>query len=302
MPCDSAGAGLIALGAMVHDLVDPQANDVDAHYDKLLQYARQFLESCHGCDVVCHPHLKRCGYARQATGRLRSPLLPHGTVTISDKTDFVARQIKWLQRDGHRNHCLVIPTPQHAINYHIEDQPAANWNQPNGELSPTLYQRLVEDAAFAPDTLRQSYSGLCFAGRASGERASREVCASMRFREGSAESGVDELLTIHSWSNGYLSRVSFFNPRTEQLDRNNASVNLVIADGDASFLKVVDHPEFSRSDIVGVVNRNIERDRLEAVGAKMQPNQWYAADTDKLCGLPSLPKGISVAIVNQRNL
>jgi hypothetical protein len=61
MPCDSAGAGLIALGAMVHDLVDPQANDVDAHYDKLLQYARQFLESCHGCDVVCHPHLKRCG-------------------------------------------------------------------------------------------------------------------------------------------------------------------------------------------------------------------------------------------------
>ncbi len=114
------------------------------------------------------------------------------------------------------------------------------------------------------------------------------------------EYGLDELLTIHGWSKTNLSRIAFFNPRTEKLDRSNAASNLVIADGDASFLKVYDRPEFSSSDIIGVINRNVERDRLEAVGMKMLPNQWLAVDTDMLCGLPSVPKGISIAILKGR--
>lgn len=62
MPCDSAAAGLIALGAMVRDLADSNANDVAGHYDKLLQYARQYLKSCNPCVFKCKPQLSQCGY------------------------------------------------------------------------------------------------------------------------------------------------------------------------------------------------------------------------------------------------
>lgn len=164
MPCDSPAAGLVALGAMVRDLGDPKANDVDGHYDKLLNYARQFLQHCEPCDLKCKPAVKRCGYAREATGRLRSPLLPHGTVTISEKTDFGQRQIKWIQPDGHRNHALVIPTPQHVKNYHIDGEAPCQWNDAAGELPLWPYQDLF-GVTIIPGNLRHSYSGLCFAGR-----------------------------------------------------------------------------------------------------------------------------------------
>jgi len=296
MPCDSAAAGLITLGAMVHDLADPQTNDVDGHYDKLLQYARQFLESCNPCDMKCDPQMKQCGYTKQATGTLRSPLLPHRTFQVSTRTNFEERKLAWSYRNG----MIEWPTSKYAVNWHIEDEPPPEWNQADGELSPDPYQRLFDGAIIFPENMRRSYSGLCFAGRAGGESVSRELCASTRFGNSAMEYGLDELLTIHGWSKTNLSRIAFFNPRTEKLDRSNAASNLVIADGDASFLKVYDRPEFSSSDIIGVINRNVERDRLEAVGMKMLPNQWLAVDTDMLCGLPSVPKGISIAILKGR--
>jgi hypothetical protein len=298
MPCDSAAAGLIAVGAMVRDLADPRANDVDGHYDKLLLYARQFLESCESCDMKCKPEIKHCGHAKQATGKLRSPLLPHQTFKISTRTNFEERTLAWTYRNG----VIEWPTPQYAINWHIEGEPPPEWNQPDGELSSNTYQALLDELTVLPENLKRSYSGLCFAGRAGGESVSRELCSSIRFNNGIAEYGLDELLTIHGWSKCNVSRIAFFNPRTEKLDRSNAASNLVIADGDTSFLKVCDHAQFAASDIIGVIHRNVERDRLEAVGAKILPNQWMSADTDKLCELPTLPRGISIAILKERGI
>ena len=292
-------AGLIAVGAMVRDLADPRANDVDGHYDKLLLYARQFLESCDPCDMKCQPEIRHCGYTKQATGKLRSIRIPRQTFLVSNRTDFAERKLAWTYRSGMIEWTYA---PQHAIKWYIDGEPPPELNETDGELSSEAYKGLFDQPIVLLENLRRSYSGLCFAGRAGGESVSRELCASMRFNNGIAEYSLDELLTIHGWSECNVSRIAFFNPRTEKLDRSNASSNLVIADGDTSFLKVCDRAEFAASDIIGVIHRNVERDRLEAVGAKILPNQWMSADTDKLCELPTLPRGISIAILKERGM
>ena len=63
MPCDSAAAGLVALGALIRDLGSDSTTNVGGHYDALLRYARQYIKSCRDCDMRCHPELKRCGYS-----------------------------------------------------------------------------------------------------------------------------------------------------------------------------------------------------------------------------------------------
>ena len=300
MPCDSAAAGLIVLGALIRDLTIPSANDVDGHYERLLQKARQYLKYCRQCDLVCEPDEKECGFLKQSTGKLRSPLLT-GTVEISDRTNFEERQIVWLQRDGYRNHCLVRPTPQHARNYHLEDEPPVQWHQSDASLAANAYRELLNLAAIFPDNLSRSYSGLCLAGRAVGENASRDVCSRVKFSNGAGEYGLDRLLTVHDWSDGALSRVAFFNPRTTRLDRHVAAPHLVVADGDASFLKVADRHEFQQSDLVGVIHRTTERDGLEAVGARLTAwRQWYDFDEEMLCGLPPVPRGVSITILRKR--
>lgn len=301
MPCDSPAAGLVALGAMVRDLSDPQANDEDGHYEKLLNYARQFLHYCEPCRLKCHPNIKRCGYTKQATGKLRSPLLPHGTVVIDGTTDFDQRQIKWKQRDGHHNHALVSPTPQHAKNYHIDGEPPCQWNDAAGELPNWPYQALFDGVVIIPENVRRSYSGLCFAGRIRGEAESKKVCEQVRFSDGDCTCSLRQLLAIHDWSDSQISRMAYFNARTQKLDRNAATPTLVVADGDVAFLSVCDHPEFQGCDVIGVVHRTMEYDRLEAVGIKMRPTLWFAADTDTLCELPPQPKGISIAVLKGRN-
>lgn len=301
MPCDSPAAGLVALGAMVRDFGDPQANDVDGHYGKLLNYARQFLQHCKSCNLKCRPAVKRCGYAKEATGRLRSPLLPRDTVVISELTDFEQRKIRWIQRDGCRNHALVIPTPQHAKNYHIDGEPPCQWNDAAGELPLWPYQALCDGVTVIPENLRRSYSGLCFAGRITGEKASKEVCEQVRLTDGNCIYSLRQLLAIHGWSDSPISRMAYLNTRTQKLDRSAATPTLVVADGDVAFLRACDHPEFQSCDVIGVIHRTMEYDRLEAVGIKMQASLWFAADTDTLCELPPKPRGISIAVLKGRH-
>ena len=87
MPCDSAAAGLIALGALIRDLGNPNANDVDGHYDALLRYARQYLGYCRDCTMRCQPELKGCGYAAEVTGLVRDKYKnPHQVAEISDQS------------------------------------------------------------------------------------------------------------------------------------------------------------------------------------------------------------------------
>ena len=68
MPCSSPGAGLIALGALIGDLGEAQANDVATHNDLVFNYARQYLEYCKECTLSkCDPIIRRCGLVTGST-------------------------------------------------------------------------------------------------------------------------------------------------------------------------------------------------------------------------------------------
>jgi len=76
---------------------------------------------------------------------------------------------------------------------------------------------------------------------------------------------------------------------------------LVVADGNASFLKVIDRSNFEQSDIIAVFQRVIERDKLEELGSKLASlDQWYALDTESMGCLPPSPRGIAVSILRRR--
>jgi len=84
--------------------------------------------------------------------------------------------------------------------------------------------------------------------------------AALRFESHGHIADLGQLLTVHRWSPDTVSRVTFFNSRTSQLDRSAGATDLVVADGDLAFLKVLEAPEFRHSDVVGVIHRAVERD------------------------------------------
>jgi hypothetical protein len=304
MPCDSAAAGLIALGAMIRDLANPRANVIDGHYDALLRHARQYLGSCRDCGVEpCDPAFKRCGHLREAQGKLRSPLR-RGIVTVSDRTDIKEGKLAWEYRAGGKQKGTGTqwPTPEYAVNWHVDGEPPSQSPASDGVLSEGLYGEIVPGTDIIADNLRRSYSGLCLAGRAAGETVSRNICESIRLLIGEEEHGLADMLTVHGWSKkGTVSRVSFFNTRTGALDRHSTVPSLVIADGDIAFLKINGRDEFQHSDIVGVISRVTDRDSLEAIGNKMLGlRQWYEPNSDLFERFPQAPRGISVSILRRR--
>jgi len=307
MPCDSAGAGLVALGSMIRDFGDERSNDVDGHYDRLLRYAKQYLEKCKPCILeVCNPQIQRCDCAKEAIGSLLRSHGLRGTFELSERTNFQKREIVWLHRYG-RNKCYTeTPSPNEALNYHIDGEPPLELRHDQGKLNPLPYQAVLPDAKILDENLARSYSGTCLAMRASAPegqpQASREMFQRINFRCGHNEWPLDTLLTINGWSGNTVSRVASFNCRTLKLDRTGINPKLVIADGRKAFLRCVGQEEFHESDIIGIVDRNQKREELDEIRAKVTPNDWYCTDEDLLCSLPkNKPNGISIAAIKKGN-
>jgi hypothetical protein len=291
MPCDSSAAYFIALGALIRDLGHRDATDVFGHYKALLRFARQYLDDCKSCEVRCQPETKRCGYAGEAAGLLRDK--NRKQYLVSQCTDFRTNSLKVEIKNG-----VWQVGPKRALDLQIEGQPRARLADSAGALSAEPYRALLPEAPVVETNLRESYSGLCLAGRATGKAASQKVCAAIRFQNGASEHTLPQLLTIQGWTEQInISRMSFFNCRTEQLDSYALPPALVVADGDTSFLKVLGRKEFQHSDVIGAYDRCIERERLEALAGKLASlRQWYRSDTNAVPGL-SPPRGIAMLIL-----
>ena len=132
-----------------------------------------------------------------------------------------------------------------------------------------------------------------------GRSAVQELCDSFRIIVGSKTFSLSELLTIQGWNtNNKISRMTFFNSRTEKPDRRINNTRLVIADGDDSFLNIIRRSEFQSSDVIGVIHRTMSREKLEEVGNKLSGlNQWYRNETEMLNNIfEPIPYGISINI------
>jgi hypothetical protein len=189
-----------------------------------------------------------------------------------------------------------------ATDWQLEHEAPAETVQGAGLPHGRLYEELIERAAPPIDeNLMRSDSAICLAGRVTGESVSRSAFSIIRFECGTQVADLAALLTVHRWSPETVSRVTFFNSRTRQLDRNTGFTSLVVADGDSAFLRALDAPEFRQSDVVGVIHRAVERDRLESIGTKFGDlSQWYAPDAEMLDRLSPSPPGITVSVLQRR--
>jgi hypothetical protein len=273
MPCDSAAAGLVALGAMRRRLELDNANDLTAHFQRLRALALR------GADDGTR--------LRYRSRRERF---------VVDKIDDMG--MVWVEEISSKTSYRRTISIKTAVDWRFEGEAPVQVISGDKVLYERHYVELVQPGgAIKSSNLTRSDSGICLAGRIAGGNRTRTALAAIRFKASGDVADLSQLLTVHSWSPGMISRVSFFNCRTGQLDRSTGRPGLVVADGDMSFLKVADKEEFRQSDVVGLMYRTVERDRLEAVRGKLASlEQWYKPDTQLLCSLPQPPRGIGIAI------
>jgi hypothetical protein len=239
--------------------------------------------------------VRLCGYAAEATGFLRYKGAKYRilrSITCYGESGLV------LSRDGG----TWTIFKKYFRDFRIDGEPPSRLSGTEPALSEQPYREIVEEARVLPNNLRESYSGLCLAGRIVGKTSSREAYSAIRFGNTETNYDLPRLLTIPEWSkNATVSRTVFFNTRTEHLESRQSSVSLVIADGDVSFLRVLNRREFQRSDIIGVFNRTIERSNLELVGNRItQLRQWYVDDLEAFHERPKIPRGIGVTILKRK--
>ena len=140
MPCNSAAAGLVAARPRVRDLGRDGATNVGGHYDAILRYARQYIESCETCEVRCNPEMKCCGYSAEATGLLR--LIGKKVYRVSAETDFDKRILVINAEKGNGKWSFV--SPKSAINLQIEAEPPPRLVGAARALPANVYTQIVD--------------------------------------------------------------------------------------------------------------------------------------------------------------
>ncbi len=292
MPCASPGAGLLALGAMISDLGNEQANETNSHNEALFEYARQYLDHCRDCELVkCDPSWKKCGYDKKSTGIIRSIRRVNHLYLVSDQTDYRSKKLFLTDRNG-KNASEI--NSEYLYNLYADGQAPSVASSGETGLKGPVYQDLIQESQINPSNLEKSYSGLVLAGRAKGANETRAAYDAVHFCRDTESYTLSELLTIHGWAESKVCKTAFFNARTEDIDHTVAQPRLVVSDGDSSFLKSVD--TFRKSDVIGVIDRSLDRDRLEVIGQKISAlKSWYQPDTEFQALLPSPVPGISIS-------
>lgn len=280
MPCESAGAALLTLGAMRFRLTQEGANDLAAHFSRIQALAGTIHTDRPLCDV-------------RHRGKRAGPFL---VSTIEPDTGYV-----WVQHTSARDDRRLI-TPAAVMNWRFHDEPPLYLQDGTHVPYRELYDSLLPDAgAIFPGNLSRSDSVICLITRLTGETATRAVAADIRLSVGVEEARLDELLTVRQWAAGLISRVVLFNTRKGEPDRYTRCPQLVVADGDQAFLRALDEREMQQADVIGVVPRTLERDRLEALGHRLAHlEQWYRRDDAMSAGIGDLPVGIATAFLTRR--
>ncbi len=284
MPCESAGAGLVTLGAIRLRLTLADANDALTHFERIERLAaRQDSET-----VLRHQTLK---------GRFRLIGRDQGGLVWAR-----LEQRAGVDNSTHNGPPRIAIHAGNAGEWRLEKEAPAEIVHGAGLPFRAFYESLIEGVAVPLESnLARSDSAICLAGRVAGESVSRAAFSAVRFECQQSIANLADLLTVHRWSPETVSRLTFFNSRTRQLDRNTGLTNLVVADGDAAFLRAVESPQFEQSDVVGVIHRAVERDRLEAVGTKLADlAQWYETATETLGRISPPPTGITVSVLQRR--
>lgn len=275
MPTDSAASGLITLGLMRKCMELDDANDVGAHHQRLLTLARTRPKE------ILLRHIKRPGrYVFDG---------------FNSNGDPMVRKLK------DRNRQRVNIHRSTALHWRIDDEAPVAIIEGEQVPNAQFYEQLIATGGeIRPANLSESHSNVCLAGRATGEAPTKGWMTDIKFRENGCEADLSQLLTVQNWMPGTISRVRFYNARTETFDRESGTPQVVVADGDTSFLKILASAEFEECDVIGVMHRTMEREKLEAVGNKLSSlRQWYRPDDSLLGELSDIPRGVTISVLQR---
>lgn len=275
MPTDSAASGLITLGLMRKCMELDDANDIAAHHQRLLTLARTRPQ-----DVTLR-HIRWPGrYVFDGFNADGDPM------------------VKKL-RDRNRRRVNIHRST--SMEWRIDGEAPVVIRQGQQVPNAEFYAKLVADGGeIRSANLSESHSNVCLAGRAAGEAPTKGWMTDIRFRENGCEADLSQLLTVQDWMPGTISRVRFYNARTETFDRESGKPQIVVADGDTSFLKILASTEFEECDVIGVMHRTMDREKLEAVGNKLSSlRQWYRPDGSLLGELGDIPRGVTISVLQR---
>jgi hypothetical protein len=273
-PCDSPGAALIALGLMRRRLEVPDAGDLAAHLGHL-----RGLYSTAKTRIVL----------RRVNNRKRfcfAPADPDGTLWAHIMTDPTARY-KIVEEFAH--------------DWHLDGEPPIEVNRGAPMINNFVLQKLFENSnAVRNENLSRTDSSTCLAGRSSGESRTAEVLSTVRFRCEDEVVALGSLLTVHGWHEGRVSRVTYYNPRTRQLDRVSRLPLVVSADGAAALSRVHAEDQFSSSDLIGVIPRTTDQDQLEEVAQQLGSlSQWYTPEDLAVSSDDAVPAGVALVVLRK---
>jgi len=288
MPCDSAAAGFIALGAMRRRLEKPEAHDLGIHYERILALGKPDPDN----PILIHK-------------------VERGEWEFAELIRYGGVRVKRADAAKKKNQKAVFSygksiIPDQAGDWYFLGEPQVTGSEPH---YLNHYASLLEDAGnihIQNLTRSDRMRGVCLVGRVAGECATLNLMNDVCFKAGGENRNLAELLTIDGWSSfgsssGPVPRVSFVNSRFSDSITNHIRPSLVVVDGDQALLRVLVRSEFDECDIVCAYSRTVERERLEDLGAKLEHlSQWYSVDRDSLLAYPRSPRGIAISMLKKR--
>lgn len=270
VPCDSPGAGLVALGLLRRRLCLADAGDLASHLGYL---KRLFATDRNG--VL----LRRAGTRKRF--RFIEPDV-EGRLRVSPEGDPTERH-------------TIIEEFAHDWCIDGEPHPVAPRGRPL-ELPLAVMDRILPNACpIVPENLARTDSAICLAGSVAGESKAMSHLAAVRFRLNSEEHTLGSMLAIHGWYEGAVSRMTFYNGRTRTLDREVKAPVALCVDGGQALLEVLDDAKrFGNADVIGVLSRTADPDLLDRVAQRLASlARFYVRDPHAPPILAAAPTGIA---------
>lgn len=236
MPCDSIAAGLITLGNMRRLLEETDANDMNCHFQKILSTQNSLYKG------------KEANY--RFTGK-------KSIENINGEKIFCY----WVKNS--KKGAREVIHSQNAFLWNISGEPPVQIQTGERIENISFYNELFESGVIHTNNLSKSYSSLCLAGRIHGKQETWSMMKNFRFKTSlDLVTSLDTLLTVFDWNKSHISRVLFYNSRTDLFDRTPLALKLIVADGFDALNRLFSKEEAKGSDIICVFNRLQERYKL----------------------------------------
>lgn len=269
MPCKSAAAALIVLGALRKDLEKKDADNINGHFESL----------CRARDAFCNSPEMYDGYVRDDRNKKWKFLYREdGSLFVEDANykEVVKRKGRMVQNPNGPGRRSI--TKYSATDWRLEGDAVIEIKEASTGLNKTDYKGIPGCTGLIDENnLRRSYKGLLFVGDGK-EKDSiymRNIY-DVKFGGNGQQVSLGDLLTIHPSSNG-VTRANFCN--YSKVEFQSKDYYLVVADGHSAILKALTH--FSNSDIIGIYSRDDTVDGLMNIANRLgEIGRYYSRLAD----------------------